>query len=200
MTAFNFFSHGTQDLYPSVLLERQRGIDKQTVANIVIVYNLGALLGGVLFGYWSQSFGRRRAIIVAALLALPVVPFWALATSPVLIAASAFFMQFFVQGAWGVVPAHLNELSPAAVRGTFPGLAYQLGNLLAANHGDHPNAAGLQSPSRTRGLRLRAGNRRRLCGAVAVSHCRCHARSRGRKLLTWRRMCPPTPKIRSPPA
>ncbi len=132
MTAFNFFSHGTQDLYPSVLLEKQRGIDKQTVGTIVIIYNLGALLGGVLFGYWSQSFGRRRAIIVAALLALPVVPFWALSTSPVMIAVSAFFIQFFVQGAWGVVPAHLNELSPAAVRGTFPGLAYQLGNLLAA--------------------------------------------------------------------
>ncbi len=133
MTAFNFFSHGTQDLYPSVLLEKQRGIEKQTVANIVIIYNLGALLGGMIFGYWSQRFGRRRAIIVAALLAIPVVPLWAQATSPLWIAASAFFLQFFVQGAWGVVPAHLNELAPAAVRGTFPGLAYQLGNLLAAS-------------------------------------------------------------------
>ena len=132
MTAFNFFSHGTQDLYPSVFLEGQRHIDKQTVGTIVIIYNLGALLGGMLFGYWSQSMGRRRAIIVAALLALPVVPFWALAGSPVVIAVSAFFVQFFVQGAWGVVPAHLNELSPTAVRGTFPGLAYQLGNLMAA--------------------------------------------------------------------
>ena len=132
MTAFNFFSHGTQDLYPSVLLEKQRGIDPQTVGTIVIIYNLGALCGGVIFGSWSQSFGRRRTIIVAALLALPVVPFWARATSPVLIAASAFLVQFFVQGAWGVIPAHLNELSPFAVRGTFPGLAYQLGNLMAA--------------------------------------------------------------------
>ena len=133
MTAFNFFSHGTQDLYPSVLLERQRGIAQQTVGTITIVANLGALCGGVLFGFWSQSFGRRRAIIVAALLALPIVPIWAQATSPVMVAASAFLVQFFVQGAWGVVPAHLNELSPAAVRGTFPGLAYQLGNLMAAS-------------------------------------------------------------------
>ncbi len=132
MTAFNAFSHGTQDLYPSRFLEKQRGIDRQTVGNITIVYNLGALAGGILFGAWSQRLGRRRAIIVAALLALPMIPAWAFCTTPVAIAVAAFFMQFAVQGAWGVVPAHLNELSPAAVRGTFPGLAYQVGNLLAS--------------------------------------------------------------------
>ena len=133
MAAFNAFSHGTQDLYPSKFLEKQRGIDRQTVGNIAIVYNLGALTGGILFGAWSQRLGRRRAIIVAALLALPMIPAWAFCTTPVAIAVAAFFMQFAVQGAWGVVPAHLNELSPAAVRGTFPGLAYQVGNLLAAS-------------------------------------------------------------------
>lgn len=133
MAAFNAFSHGTQDLYPSKFLEKQRGIDKQTVGNIAIVYNLGALTGGILFGAWSQRLGRRRAIIVAALLALPMIPAWAFCTTPVAIAVAAFFMQFAVQGAWGVVPAHLNELSPSAVRGTFPGLAYQVGNLIAAS-------------------------------------------------------------------
>ena len=132
MTAFNFCSHGTQDLYPSLLLEGQRKFSEQTTGNIVIIYNIGALLGGVLVGAWSQTVGRRRAIITSALLALPVIPLWAYASSPVTIALGAFLMQFVIQGAWGVVPAHLNELSPAAVRGTFPGLAYQLGNLLAA--------------------------------------------------------------------
>ena len=132
MTAFNFCSHGTQDLYPSLLLEGQRHLSEQTTANIVIVYNLGALGGGILVGAWSQTVGRRRAIITSALLALPVIPLWAYASSPLVIAGGAFLMQFMVQGAWGVVPAHLNELSPVSVRGTFPGLAYQLGNLLAA--------------------------------------------------------------------
>ncbi len=132
MAAFNFFSHGTQDLYPSVLLEKQRKLSPDVVSNIVIVYNLGALTGGILFGALSQRIGRRRAIIIASLLALPVIPLWAYASSPVIVAVAAFCMQFAVQGAWGVVPAHLNELSPSAVRGTFPGLAYQAGNLLAA--------------------------------------------------------------------
>lgn len=133
MAAFNAFSHGTQDLYPSKFLEQQRGFDPQTVGNITIVYSLGALAGGILFGAWSQSFGRRRAIVVAALLALPMIPAWVLCSTPVGVAAAAFFMQFAVQGAWGVIPAHLNELSPTALRGTFPGLAYQVGNLLAAS-------------------------------------------------------------------
>ena len=132
MTAFNFFSHGTQDIYPSLLLEGQRKLPEQTVGNIVIIYNLGALCGGIFFGACSQALGRRRTIVTAALLALPIIPMWAFSTKPAIIAIAAFVMQFMVQGGWGVVPAHLNELSPAAVRGTFPGLAYQLGNLLAA--------------------------------------------------------------------
>ena len=133
MAAFNFFSHGTQDLYPSKFLEGQRGLSRDTVSNIAVVYNLGAICGGITFGTWSQIIGRRRAIVTAALLSLLMIPAWAFAKNPWGIAAAAFFMQFCVQGAWGVVPAHLNELSPGSLRGTFPGLAYQLGNLLAAS-------------------------------------------------------------------
>jgi SHS family lactate transporter-like MFS transporter len=86
----------------------------------------------LLFGSLSQRIGRRRAIAAATLIALPVLPFWAFGTTPMVLAAGAFLMQFSVQGAWGIIPAHLNELSPAEIRGTFPGVVYQLGNLLAA--------------------------------------------------------------------
>ena len=131
MTAFNFLSHGTQDLYPA-FLQLQRHFSQHTVGLIAIVYNIGAILGGLLFGALSQRIGRRRAILIAALLALPLIPVWAYGSGPVTLAVGAFLMQFAVQGAWGVVPAHLNELSPEGMRGTFPGFAYQLGNLLAS--------------------------------------------------------------------
>jgi SHS family lactate transporter-like MFS transporter len=131
MTAFNFFSHGTQDLYPT-FLQVQHGLSPHAVGLIAVIYNIGAILGGLSFGIWSERIGRRRAIIIGALAALPTIPLWAFSASPVLLAAGAFAMQFMVQGAWGVIPAHLNELSPAGIRGTFPGFAYQLGNLLAA--------------------------------------------------------------------
>ncbi|MFT4180611.1 MAG: MFS transporter [Rhizobium sp.] len=133
MTAFNFFSHGTQDLYPT-FLETQRQYDNHTVGAIAIVYNIGAMIGGLTFGALSQRIGRRRGIVIAALLAIPVAPLWVYAHGPVMLAAGAFLMQFFVQGAWGIVPVHLNELSPEEVRGTFPGFAYQLGNLLASGN------------------------------------------------------------------
>ncbi len=133
MTAFNFFSHGTQDLYPTYL-SAQLHLPRPTVSTIVIAYNIGAILGGLGFGTLSQYIGRRWAIGVAALLALPVVPLWAFASSPFWIGVGAFFIQVFVQGAWGVVPAHLNELSPPDIRATFPGFTYQLGNLLAAGN------------------------------------------------------------------
>ncbi|KKX30526.1 MFS transporter [Rhizobium sp. LC145] len=133
MTAFNFFSHGTQDLYPT-FLEVQRAYSTHTVGAIAIVYNIGAIFGGLFFGALSQRIGRRKAIVLAALVAIPIAPLWTYAHGPVLLAAGAFLMQFFVQGAWGVVPAHLNELSPDEVRGTFPGFAYQLGNLLASGN------------------------------------------------------------------
>jgi MFS transporter, SHS family, lactate transporter len=131
MTAFNFFSHGTQDLYPA-FLRLQHHFAPQTVGLIAIVYNIGAILGGLTFGAFSERIGRRRGIVTAALGTLFIIPLWAYGTSPVMLATGAFFMQFAVQGAWGIVPAHLNELSPHEVRGTFPGFAYQIGNLLAS--------------------------------------------------------------------
>ena len=131
MTAFNFFSHGTQDAYPT-FLQVQHKFDTHTTGNIAILYNIGAILGGWTFGLWSQSFGRRRTIIVASLLSIPVAWLWAYSESAAMLAVGAFLMQFFVQGAWGVIPAHLNELSPPDARGTFPGTVYQLGNFIAS--------------------------------------------------------------------
>ena len=131
--AFNSFSHGTQDLYPT-FLQKNLQFTPKTVGFIAITYNLGALLGGILFGSWSERIGRRRAIVIAALLAIPVIPLWAYSHTVPMLALGGFLMQFMVQGAWGVIPAHLNELSPPAVRGTFPGFAYQLGNLLSARN------------------------------------------------------------------
>ncbi len=133
MFAFNSFSHGTQDLYPT-FLQKNHGFSPGTVGTIAIIYNIGALLGGIAFGSWSERLGRRRAIIIAALLAIPVIPLWAYSHTAPILALGGFLMQFMVQGAWGVIPAHLNELSPPAVRATFPGLAYQLGNLLASRN------------------------------------------------------------------
>jgi SHS family lactate transporter-like MFS transporter len=131
MTAFNFFSHGTQDMYPTFLRE-QHGFTPPQVGTIAVIYNIGAMLGGIFFGTFSERIGRRRAIVLAALLALPVIPLWAFAGTPLTLAVGAFLMQFMVQGAWGVIPVHLNELSPDEARGTFPGFVYQLGNLLAS--------------------------------------------------------------------
>jgi SHS family lactate transporter-like MFS transporter len=133
MTAFNSFSHGTQDLYPT-FLKVQKQFDTATVSSIAIIYNIGAIIGGVAFGALSQHIGRRKAIIIAALLALPVTPLWALTSTPLLLGLGAFLMQVAVQGAWGVIPVHLNELSPDEIRGTFPGVVYQLGNLLASKN------------------------------------------------------------------
>ena len=131
MTAFNFFSHGTQDLYPT-FLQVQQQYSPATVGIIAVIYNIGAILGSLTFGSLSERIGRRRAMVIAALISLPVLPLWALAGSPLWFAVGSFLMQFMVQAAWGIVPVHLNELSPATVRGTFPGFVYQLGNLLAS--------------------------------------------------------------------
>jgi MFS transporter, SHS family, lactate transporter len=133
MTAFNFFSHGTQDLYPT-FLQVQHHLEHGTVSTIAIIYNIGAIIGGLAFGSLSERIGRRTAIIIAALLALPLLPLWAFSSSVVMLAAGAFLMQISVQGAWGVIPAYLNEMSPDSVRATFPGLVYQLGNLLASSN------------------------------------------------------------------
>jgi SHS family lactate transporter-like MFS transporter len=133
MTAFNFFSHGTQDIYPT-FLQIQHGFDAHATGTIAVIYNIGAILGGWTFGIWSQRLGRRRAVAIAALLSLPVCYLWAFSTTFASLALGAFLMQFCVQGAWGVIPAHLTELSPANARATFPGTVYQLGNLLASSN------------------------------------------------------------------
>jgi SHS family lactate transporter-like MFS transporter len=133
MFGFNSFSHGTQDLYPT-FLEKNHLFAPQTVRTVSMIGSMGALLGGICFGTWSERIGRRRAIAIAAVLAIPMIPLWAYSHTIAMLAVGGFLMQFMVQGSWGVIPAHLNELSPPAVRGTFPGLAYQLGNLLASRN------------------------------------------------------------------
>ncbi|HEY2139648.1 MAG TPA: MFS transporter [Chthoniobacterales bacterium] len=131
MTAFNCASHGTQDLYPT-FLQKQCGLDVAQVRNVTIIYSLGAICGGTLFGALSQHWGRRRSIIAAAGAGLVLIPAWIFSPTIGMLIVGGFAMQFMVQGAWGVVPVHLNELSPAQLRGTFPGFVYQLGNLFAA--------------------------------------------------------------------
>jgi len=131
MTAFNFFSHGTQDLYV-LFLREQHKFNVHETTTITVIYNIGAIIGGWTFGLWSQTLGRRRTIMIAAALSLPVVYLWAFSTTVVALACGSFLMQVCVQGAWGVIPAHLNELSPADARATFPGTVYQLGNFIAA--------------------------------------------------------------------
>jgi SHS family lactate transporter-like MFS transporter len=133
MTPFNFFSHGSQDLYATFLREQHK-FGTGTVTVLTLVLNVGAVLGGLIFGTLSQKIGRRRAIVLAALLALPIIPLWSFSATPVLLGLGAFLIQIAVQGAWGVVPAHLNELSPPEARGAFPGFVYQIGNLIAASN------------------------------------------------------------------
>jgi MFS transporter, SHS family, lactate transporter len=134
MACFNAFSHGSQDLYPT-FLQKQHGFDERVTGLVAIVFNIGALCGGIFFGGLSERIGRKRAIILASALALPMIPLWAFSSGAVGFAIGAFLMQFMVQGAWGIVPAHLNELSPPAVRAILPGVAYQLGNLAMAKMG-----------------------------------------------------------------
>ena len=131
MACFNAFSHGSQDLYPT-FLQVQHGFSAATTGTIAIVMNVGALAGGISFGALSEHLGRRRTIALAALLALPMIPLWAYSHTALMLAVGGFLMQFMVQGAWGIVPAHLNELSPPSVRAVLPGFAYQLGNLAMA--------------------------------------------------------------------
>jgi SHS family lactate transporter-like MFS transporter len=131
MTLMNLVSHGTQDLYPT-FLQKERGLDARTVATIAVIYNIGALLGGVAFGYFSDRCGRRWGMASAIALAATTIPFWVYPRRLALLTLGAFLMQFMVQGAWGIVPAHLAELSPPQVRGLFSGLAYQSGVFFAS--------------------------------------------------------------------
>ena len=156
MTALNLLSHGTQDLYPT-FLKVDHGFAPHLAGTIVVVANIGAILGGLVFGAISQRYGRRRALVVAALLCLPAIPVWLNADAAIALAIGGFLMQFVVQGCWGIIPAHLNELSPADARGTFPGTVYQLGNLFASY------AAPLQA-----GLAVQYGSYGFALGAVAA--------------------------------
>ena len=132
MTMMNFASHGTQDLYPN-FLEQEQHFTKAQIGNTAIIYNLGALFGGVSFGLLSDRFGRRRSMALALLLAVAMIPMWCGQMGAGLLVIGAFLIQFTVQGAWGVIPAHITELSPGAVRGFLPGFAYQCGVLIAGN-------------------------------------------------------------------
>ena len=131
MTAFNYMSHGTQDLY-ATYLQKQRGFNADQTSKIAIVYAFGMICGGTLVGHLSQQWGRRRAVIVSGICGMLLIPLWIFSPNTALLIVGGFLIQFMVQGAWGVVPVHLNELSPPEFRGTFPGLAYQLGNFAAA--------------------------------------------------------------------
>jgi SHS family lactate transporter-like MFS transporter len=131
MAAFNWMSHGTQDIYPT-FLKTGIGLSATTATWIAVIYNVGAIIGGTLFGSLSQRLGRRRMIVTAAVLGLPIVPIFAYSSSAGWLCVGSFLMQIMVQGAWGVIPAHLTELSPDEIRGFYPGVTYQLGNCLAA--------------------------------------------------------------------
>jgi SHS family lactate transporter-like MFS transporter len=130
MTAFNHFSHGSQDFYPNYM--QHRGFDTHLLSTIAILYNIGGIIGCWLIASLSQKYGRRRTMITAALLALPTILPWAFSSDVSLIILGTVGINFFVQGCWSVIPAHLNELAPAGTRGTFPGTVYQLGNLFAS--------------------------------------------------------------------
>jgi SHS family lactate transporter-like MFS transporter len=135
MTAFNWMSHGTQDVYPTFLKATDQGgagLSESTALTIAIIYNIGAIIGGLTFGGLSERFGRRYTIAFCALLALPIVPLFAFSRTAAMLCLGSFLMQICVQGAWGVIPAHLTEMSPDAIRGFYPGVTYQLGNVFAA--------------------------------------------------------------------
>lgn len=131
LTLMICLSHGTQDLYPD-FLKTAHHISPNVVAYLAMFYNVGALLGTVSVGHTSEKLGRRRSIILSLSLCALVIPLWAFGHSSVVLAIGAFLMQVGVQGAWGVMPAHLNELSPDAVRSLFPGFVYQLGVLFGS--------------------------------------------------------------------
>jgi SHS family lactate transporter-like MFS transporter len=131
MTMMNFMSHGTQDMYATLL--RTFGYNKARIADITMLSMVGAVLGGLVFGAYSDRGGRRRAMMIAASCGLVVLPMWLAGFSPLTMIVGVFMMQFFVQGAWGIIPAHINELSPGAARGFFPGFAYQLGVMCASS-------------------------------------------------------------------
>jgi SHS family lactate transporter-like MFS transporter len=132
MSFMNFSSHGTQDMYPT-FLQRYFHFAGTKRTMISAIASVGAIAGGIFFGSLSDRIGRRRAISMALILAVAVIPLWAFSPTTTMIVAGAFLMQFMVQGAWGVIPAHLSELAPDSVRGFLPGFAYQCGVLISGS-------------------------------------------------------------------
>ncbi|KAK3986735.1 major facilitator superfamily domain-containing protein [Cladorrhinum sp. PSN332] len=139
MTWFNYYSHTSQDSYTTFMLT-QKELENDSASRASIIMKTGACVGGTIIGYISQWFGRRRTIIVSAIVSMALIPAWILPEGERGLSASGFFMQFFVQGAWGVIPIHLNELSPPAFRSSFPGITYQLGNMISSPSAQIVNA------------------------------------------------------------
>jgi MFS transporter, SHS family, lactate transporter len=145
MAAMNFASHGTQDMFPA-FMKQFRGMDARSYAQVVMLMMAGAIVGGLVFGLASDRFGRRAMIIAAFLGALAATPLWAFSSGMTSIITGAIAMQFMVQGAWGIIPAHISELSPDRVRGLLPGFAYQCGNFIAASIATVQSALANQYP------------------------------------------------------
>ena len=139
MTWFNYYSHTSQDSYTTFMLV-QKGLDNSGASRASIIMKVGACVGGTIIGYSSQFVGRRRAIICSAFMSCLLIPAWILPKTEPALSATGFFMQFFVQGAWGVIPIHLNELSPTAFRSSFPGVTYQIGNMISSPSAQIVNA------------------------------------------------------------
>ncbi|EZF28420.1 Carboxylic acid transporter [Trichophyton interdigitale] len=139
MTWFNFYSHTSQDSYTTFMLT-QKALNNSAASRASILMKAGACVGGTIIGYMSQWFGRRRSMVLSALMSAILIPAWVLPHGERSLSASGFMMQFFVQGAWGVIPIHLNELSPPAYRSSFPGLTYQLGNMISSPSAQIVNA------------------------------------------------------------
>lgn len=160
MTWFNYYSHTSQDSYTTFMLT-QKELDNAGASRASIMMKVGACVGGTIIGYVSQFFGRRRAIIFAALMSGFLIPAWILPEGERSLSASGFFMQFFVQGAWGVIPIHLNELSPPAFRSTFPGVTYQIGNMISS-----PSAQIVNAISESTFITIKDGDRVEAYGPV----------------------------------
>lgn len=139
MTWFNYYSHTSQDSYTTFMLTG-KALDNSQASRASIIMKVGACVGGTIIGYLSQFYGRRRSIIVSALFSGVIIPAWILPEGEGALSATGFFMQFFVQGAWGVIPIHLNELSPPAFRSAFPGVVYQIGNMISSPSAQIVNA------------------------------------------------------------
>ena len=160
MTWFNFYSHTSQDSYTTFMLT-QKELSNTGASRASIMMKVGACVGGTIIGYASQFLGRRRTIIGAALMSAILIPAWILPRGEAALSATGFFMQFFVQGAWGVIPIHLNELSPPAYRSTFPGVTYQIGNMISS-----PSAQIVNAIAEKTFITLKSGHRVEAYGPV----------------------------------